>query len=229
MAALSRVGEIVRRHDPDRFFTALLAPAGKRAALFTLYAFNHELARAREIAREPMMARIRLQWWREVVEGTRRRHEVAGPLGDALEAGLLHGPDLLGMIEGREMEPETLAGWCAYVRATAGGLAVTAGRALGAGELAALRDLGSAYGVAGVLRNAQARGDPALAGLGAGLAERGREWLAAGRRSGVPRTALAAALPAVLASRDLRRGSPMGRRGLPDRLAVLAAAVRGAI
>ena len=61
MTTLSRVGEIVRRHDPDRFFTTLFAPEAKRATLWTLYAFNHELARARETVREPMMALIRLQ------------------------------------------------------------------------------------------------------------------------------------------------------------------------
>ena len=38
---------LVRRHDPDRFLTALFAPPDRRDALLTLYAFNHELARAR--------------------------------------------------------------------------------------------------------------------------------------------------------------------------------------
>src|SRR4051812_36914804 len=93
-AALSPVGEIVRRHDPDRFFTGLFAPAGKREALWALYAFNHEIARAREVVREPAMAMIRLQWWREVVEGARRRHEVAGPLREAIDAGALDPADL---------------------------------------------------------------------------------------------------------------------------------------
>ena len=41
---------LVRRHDPDRFLTALFAPAERRDALLVLYAFNHELARAREVA-----------------------------------------------------------------------------------------------------------------------------------------------------------------------------------
>ena len=43
----------VRRHDPDRFLTAAFAPAEKRDALLTLFAFNHELARAREVVSEP--------------------------------------------------------------------------------------------------------------------------------------------------------------------------------
>ena len=63
------IAALVRRHDPDRFLTALFAPPERRDALLTLYAFNHELARAREAVSEAPLALIRLQWWREVVEG----------------------------------------------------------------------------------------------------------------------------------------------------------------
>jgi len=86
---------LVRRVDPDRFLTALFAPAEKREALFLLYAFNHELARARESVSEPPLALIRLQWWREVVEGARRHHEIAEPLHAALDARELDRDDLL--------------------------------------------------------------------------------------------------------------------------------------
>ena len=72
--------EAVRQHDPDRFFTALFAPADKRDALLALYEFNHELARARAMVSEPHLALIRLHWWREVLEGTAKRH----PLAEAL-------------------------------------------------------------------------------------------------------------------------------------------------
>src|ERR1700684_858257 len=98
------IAELVRRYDPDRFLTALFAPPDKRDALLTLYAFNHELARAREVVSEPPLALIRLQWWREVVEGAHRRHEVADPLTAAIEAGLLRPADLLPLIEARELE-----------------------------------------------------------------------------------------------------------------------------
>jgi len=87
MGQSSAVGELVRRADYDRWFCTLFAPGGKREGLWLLYAFNHELARAREVGREPMMALVNLAWWREVVEGAQREHEVAGPLGAALRAG----------------------------------------------------------------------------------------------------------------------------------------------
>src|ERR1043166_6070102 len=41
----------VRRADPDRYFSTLFAPAGKRPFLFALYAFNHEIARIGEVVR----------------------------------------------------------------------------------------------------------------------------------------------------------------------------------
>ena len=86
--ALSPCAELVRRHDPDRFLTVLFAPPARREALFVLYAFNHELARARAVVSEPMLALIRLQWWREVVQGTAKRHEVATNLYHLKAIGL---------------------------------------------------------------------------------------------------------------------------------------------
>ncbi len=153
------LGPLVRRHDPDRYLCALFAPAARREALFTLIAFNHELARACEVTREPGLALIRLQWWREVLEGARRAHEVATPLHIALASGALQAETLLAMVEARETEAEaefpTLAAWFAWLDRGAGSLAVAAAQALGAPPrmLGRMRDLGAGYGIAGQLRN----------------------------------------------------------------------------
>ena len=64
-----------------------LRRAQYREGLALLYLFNHELARAREVASEPILALIRLNWWREVVEGQAKHHEIATPLHAALAAG----------------------------------------------------------------------------------------------------------------------------------------------
>ena len=150
------IAALVRRHDPDRFLTALFAPPERRDALLTLYAFNHELARAREVASEPPLALIRLQWWREVVEGEPKRHEVASPLSAAIAAGALNPAHLLPIIEARETEVygdfDTLADWRAWLLAGAGGLTVAAASALGIPAPEALRPFGAGYGVAGILR-----------------------------------------------------------------------------
>jgi phytoene/squalene synthetase len=59
--------DLVRNADRDRFLGALFAPEPARTDLLALLAFNHELARTRSVTREPMLARIRLEWWREAV------------------------------------------------------------------------------------------------------------------------------------------------------------------
>lgn len=255
---LSPCGVIARRHDPDRFLCALFAPPAQREALFTLIAFNHELARAREAASNPILALIRLTWWREAVEEAAsgqpaRQHEVAGPLHAAIRAGALDAESLIAMAEAREMEAEeegiaSTAALHAYLRGTAGGFAVAAGRLLGAPPtlLPALQQAGLLYGLAGLLRAVPAlaaqgrcllpvdliapeavvedpvRAAPVIARLAAGAP-------AALPLTGLPREARAAALPLVLARRDLKRlaaGRPVAR-GLMDRLAVLIAAQRG--
>jgi phytoene synthase len=250
------IAAFVRRHDPDRFLTALFAPPHKRDALLTLYAFNHEIARAREAVSEPPLALIRLQWWREVVEGARRRHEVAEPLAAATDNGDLQRAELLALIEAREVEAEpaieTLAAWRDYLMGSAGGLAVTAARLLGAEDPEIVRPLGAAYGAAGVLRSIAivARQhrcllptdvltehglspEAMIANPDAPAIVRQLADIAAGWMSGslvVPRIAIAAALPAVLARRDLRRlpyAPP--ERGLGDRLAVIVAGLTGRI
>lgn len=258
MTQIDPLTALVRRHDPDRFLTALFAPPDRRPALLALYAFNHELARAREAASEPTLALIRLHWWREVVEGARRRHEVATPLTEAIAAGLLDPADLLPIVDAREIEAEprieTLDEWRRYILTGAGGLAVAAGRLLGAEQPEALRPFGAAYGVAGHLRGlaalaAQGRcllpadllaeqelspeaaiADPTAQGVRRVcdmLAKEGLAMLAGAARP--PQAAIAAALPAVLARRDLARWPAVVNqpRGLGDRLAVTFAALRG--
>lgn len=250
----------VRQVDPDRYLTALFAPAAQRDTLLLLYAVNHELARAREVTREPMMALIRLQWWREVAEGARRNHEIATPLAEALDTGRIARADLSALIDARETEAEpaiaTFAAWQDYVRGTAGALARTAGRALGAegAVLTRIATLGTAYGVAGQIRNV-----PVLARQGRcllpqdRLAAQGltaedvaarpeaalpvivelRAWGAALLREAgglLPRPVIAAALPAVLARRDLRRAAaPGGPRRFGDQAAMMAAFVTGRV
>ena len=224
MSTLSRVGELARTHDPDRFFTTLFAPSATQPALWALYAFNHELVRAREGVREPMMAMIRLQWWREVVEGAAKRHEVATPLREAVAAGALREADLLALIEAREEDPpQEDADWPPHIDRTAGTLAVAAAHALGTDEVGAVRSAGVAYGAAGVLRNRALSGGRPIAAL----TDLARGALATARSGPLPRPALPAALPAVFAARDLRRATPVSVRGFGDKMAVTVTAMKG--
>ncbi len=253
------LADLVRKHDPDRFLTVLFAPPDKRDALLTLYAFNNELARARSVASEAPLALIRLQWWREVVDGEAKRHEIATPLSQAVAAGTLQAADLLPVIDARDQEAygefTMLGDWRNWLMAGAGGLAVAAGRALGASQPEVLRPYGAAYGVTALLRATGALAsqgrcllpqdllmqhglspeafihDPASVPARAVLAlvvREGMGFLRLARR--VPKAAVAAALPAVLARRDFAHWPNLHQpRRLGDRLAVFAAGLTGRV
>lgn len=257
----TEIASLVRTHDPDRFLTALFAPPAHRDALLTLYAFDHELSRARAVTSEPHLALIRLHWWREVVEGASRRHEVATPLAALLNDGRLDRDTLLAVIDAYETEAEpaieSLADWRRWLLDGAGGIAVAAARLLDAPRPEAFRPIGAAHGAARVIRwnrSLAVRGrclfpldlladaglsvedaiaapeSPALASVSRRLAVEGMGFLSAGLPR-LERPFLAAALPVVLARRDLRPGAwiSTGPRGLGDRLAVIWAGLTGRV
>ncbi len=94
--------------DPDRYFSALFAPAGSRPLLFALYAFNAEVARVAETVREPMLGAIRLEWWRETAEGASkgrlRNHDVARGLAALFAETPIALADLEALIAARAFD-----------------------------------------------------------------------------------------------------------------------------
>jgi phytoene synthase len=84
----SHCAALVREADRDRYLAALFAPAAVRDALLALCAFNIEITRVRDVAREPMPGEIRLQWWREVLSGERDGEAASHPVAAALMASL---------------------------------------------------------------------------------------------------------------------------------------------
>ncbi|MER9555934.1 phytoene/squalene synthase family protein [Mesorhizobium sp. M0323] len=80
------VMETVRAADHDRYLTALYAPEDKRDALFSLYAFNAEIAGIRDRIHEALPGEVRLQWWRDVIAAEEDGAEVGHPVADALKA-----------------------------------------------------------------------------------------------------------------------------------------------
>jgi len=103
--------DAIRETDRDRFLAALFAPEPARRDLLAVLAFDHELARTRIVTREPLLARIRLEWWREAsVEAAGTGKARAQPIVDALceavrRQGLAHDA-LAALIDAREEEIE---------------------------------------------------------------------------------------------------------------------------
>jgi NADH dehydrogenase [ubiquinone] 1 alpha subcomplex assembly factor 6 len=162
---LSAVGALVRQHDPDRYKTALFAPAGRREALFALYAFNYEIARVRESVTTLMLGQIRLQWWREVVDAAyagmpTRQHMVAEPLAAVIRDFGLSRAYFDRMIDARERdladEPlATLEALEDYAEGTAAALLTLTLEVLDVSQPAArtaVHEVGIGYALAGLLR-----------------------------------------------------------------------------
>lgn len=101
----------VRETDRARFLAALFAPEPARRGLLALLAFDHELARTQVVTREPMLARIRLEWWREasveaVGAGTPRAQPVVESLSETARRYTLASDALVALVDAREDEVE---------------------------------------------------------------------------------------------------------------------------
>ena len=139
---LTACAEITHRGDPERFRAAMSCPPAAREVLFPLYAFNVEVARAPYVASEPMIAEMRLQWWRDALDEigsgkTPRAHEVVGPLAELIRTHDLDVKDLDRSVAARRWDvwDEPFADTAAlldHMEATASPLAWASARALGA-------------------------------------------------------------------------------------------------
>ena len=132
--------------------------------MIALYAFNFEIARIREVTREPLLGRIRLQWWRDVLAelyggAAPRRHVVVEALAEALRDRKLSRPSFEALIDARELDlsdrpPPTLDALETYAEDSSASLVMLALEALGAADAptrAAGRAVGIAYALAGLL------------------------------------------------------------------------------
>jgi phytoene/squalene synthetase len=204
--SLQACADLVARGDPDRFRAAMATPPSSRAVLLPIYAFNVEVTRAPWVTEEPMIAEMRLQFWRDVAEeigqgAPPRAHEVAAPLAEVLRPE--DAPLLDGLVAARRWDIhkdafEDAAHFDAYLDATGGNLAWAAARALGASDAAepAMRDAAWAQALAAFLRavpELEARGRiPLPDGRPEAVAALAEEGLARLRRARAARAAVPA-------------------------------------
>jgi 15-cis-phytoene synthase len=156
--------QLVRAADKDRFLATLFAPADRRSHLFALYAFNVEIARVRELVHEPLAGEVRLQWWRDGLEGRSQGEMRANPVSDALLDTIarfkLSTERLVALIEARTFDlyddpMASLSELEGYTRSTSSAVielasAILCGSELELGETAT--HAGIAYAIAGLLR-----------------------------------------------------------------------------
>lgn len=251
--SLSDCLDLVERGDPDRFLTLRAAPPGARARLAPLYALNLELARAAWASAEPMIAEMRLQWWRDALEEigagqAPRGHAVLAAAAPVIVAAGLPVALYDAIAEARRWdiwrEPfSDAAALETHLDATAGHLMWSAARALGAPATAepVVRDFALGAGMAAwfcAVPELLARGRQPLPLPGgdasaavAALAARGRAAIARARaaRAQVPRAAVPALWPGWQADRVLALAERDPARVTSGGLAISEFARRGGL
>ncbi|MDP4032281.1 MAG: squalene/phytoene synthase family protein [Pseudorhodobacter sp.] len=217
---LAACAALVERGDPDRFAACMAAPPAARARLWPLYALNVEISRAAWASAEPLIAEMRLQWWRDAVadlgRGVVRGHEVMAQVAQVVRDGALPLDVLERMIDARRWDISRApfanrAAFDAYLENTGAGLMWLAAKALGAPDAVEpmVRDAGWAMALAGYLRavpELAARGRvPLVDGRAQAVADLARDGLVRLARARTVRRALGrralgrAAAPALLA------------------------------
>ncbi len=220
MSPADELDDLVRRVDPDRWLSSrFIADRQARADVVALYAFDHELARAPRVASNPLIAEMRLVWWREVLDEIYesrpvRAHPTALALAEAVSRRRLPRAPLDDMVEGRIV---ALDGEVAGVERAGAGVALAAAsilaQPLGDEAFRSIAELGSIWS-----RVTLARGGEAEPGLSArlGLARRSSR--------GIPARPFPAVLHLSLTSRELAGRRPSG---VEARLRLLWASLTG--
>jgi phytoene synthase len=157
--------EMVRAMDRDRHVATLFAPADRRPPLDALHAFALEIARVREQVSDPLPGEVRLQWWRDLLDGE-LRGEVAGhPVAAALLATIADNrlplKPLTDLVEARvfdlyeDLFPDVAAleGYCGETASSLIQLAcIILARGESAGPAEAAGHAGCAFAMTGLLR-----------------------------------------------------------------------------
>ncbi|HVV80936.1 MAG TPA: squalene/phytoene synthase family protein [Pseudolabrys sp.] len=206
--AFEHCRRLVAEFDKERYWASLYAPADKRDALYALYAFDREIARVPAVAREPIAAEIRLQWWREVLERKRDGEAAANPVAAAL-LGVVARHDvpagrLIALIDvrGGRLYDEQIDDLEAFADAVYGAIIVLAAQVLG-GQGEAVDHIAHHAGAARAYAEAN---DPTQA--------RGHLDAARTLLSKIPQQALPALLPAAVIGPSFGRDTslPLWRR-----------------
>jgi NADH dehydrogenase [ubiquinone] 1 alpha subcomplex assembly factor 6 len=154
----------VRKFDSDRFLTVLFAPSHARSALFTLYAFNLEIAKIHESVSEPILAQMRFQWWRDALDGIFNTelppHPIATPLQRVVRDYELRRDYFDALIEARavdiaESPPEDLKDFIRYGAETTVPLVLLALDILGPADehvQSVARNAATAWAMTGLMR-----------------------------------------------------------------------------
>lgn len=102
------ITEFLKEHDRDRYLSTLISSGKKRHAVQALYAFAADVAAIPPRVSEPAPGEIRLQWWKDTLEGHGHGGVEQNPIAAAMlkaikDYSLVAGP-LLRLIAARRFD-----------------------------------------------------------------------------------------------------------------------------
>ncbi len=240
-AALLHCAGELRERDPDRYLvTTLLPPVGRKVAV-ALFAFDLELARIRDAVSEPMLGEIRLQFWRDTLDGVNRGAVAAHPVAQAIaatmaDARLIAAMTALVDARARDLDDTPFAdvdALASYGAATAGAVNALLLTALGIRDVdvaGAARSAGTGWALVGLMRDLPRRAAGRRMPIPADILERHNVDLEA-TFSGHPTPELGRAVSDVVAEAERRltfaRRTPLPKAARPV-FATVVLAVRDA-
>ena len=201
--------------DPERRLALAYVPVARRGAVEALWRLDVALGAVVAKAGDPMVACIRLAWWREALERLDRERAPAEPVLEAIADHVLpagvSGAELAEMEEAWSLlldaEPPGAEALGTYAAARGGRLFRSAARVLG-GDAPGLESAGERWALVDLARHSAEPGERRAA-LDAGRSRQGpQRWPAPLRPLG---------MLAVLAERDATGGA-LERQGSPARM-----------
>lgn len=202
--------------DPERALALAYVPAARRAAVEALWRLDVTLGAVLAGKREPMVARIRLAWWREALERLDTAPPPPEPVLQALAAHVLpagvSGAALAAMEEGWSIllaeEPLDAAALGTYAEARGGLLFHHSARLLGGTD--SVGAAGARWALVDLARHSTRPAEAAAALEAAAAIAPEPAW---------PKQLRPLAMLSLLARRDVaRRSGPFERQGAPARM-----------
>lgn len=208
MADLATEIFTLARSDRARYLCALAAPRDKRDGLLALLAFDQEIARIPLVVSEPMLGKIRLQWWIDALPGITSDFPPGHPVAQALSVHNFSAEDLRGLIEARNFDLKqdtfTFEDLCQYAEDTGGAFQVLILKQFGINDdqaVAAAREIGTAKTMVTFLHTAD-------------VEEKARNYienkLKSARARTISKNVIKAARPALLLARLVERELRLG-------------------
>jgi len=161
---LSLCGEEIRNNDHDQFLCGLFMPEDKHDAFFALHFFYLETARIRDLVGEPHLGLIRLQWWRDLVDGiyndqqTHTEHgthkEIVSVLSEKkIEKALFDSYFNARSFDMEDMAHDDLNALLRYAKATGGNIAKMKAALIRVEEVDAIEKIGTAMVLIDLIRS----------------------------------------------------------------------------